>query len=386
MHDRREFLKALSVAGAGAMLPATELLAQQPKFKFTSKAGAIDVHHHMAPPGLAGAVGGAVAGPRGAQPAGAAAAGARGAGGGRGPGDGRGAGGRGGDAAAAPGGPGRGPWTPQRSIEQMDKFGIGVSVLSLTQVANVIYDNTEKGRSACRLVNDYGAKCMADYPKRFGFFASIPFPDVEGSLKEIAYAYDTLKADGISIYTNDNQGKWPGDAAHEPIWQELNRRNAILYMHPWVPACCSNLNYGAGPFMNEIDFETSRAVISFITGGVLFKYPNLKLILAHSGGTLPVLAGRMKDRYPADKNQYIPNGLYAEFRKLYYDCAHATYKFPWAALAALVPPTQFLFGTDYSPEPVESTMDNIPDLHLSKDVLDMLERKNAEKLFPRFKA
>ena len=278
MHDRREFLKALSVAGAGAMLPAAELLAQQPKFKFTSKAGAIDVHHHMAPPGLPGAVGGAVAGPRGAQPAGAAAAGARGGGGARG-----------GDAAAQAGG-GRGAWTPQRSIEQMDKFGIGVSLLSLTQVANVIYDNTEKGRTACRLVNDYGAKCMADYPKRYGFFASIPFPDVEGSLKEIAYAYDTLKADGISIYTNDNQGKWPGDAAHEPIWQELNRRNAILYMHPWVPACCANLNYGAGPFMNEIDFETSRAVISFITGGVFFKYPNLKLILAHSGGTLPVLA------------------------------------------------------------------------------------------------
>ena len=138
--------------------------------------------------------------------------------------------------------------------------------------------------------------------------------------------------------------------------------------------------------MSEIDFETSRAVISFITGGVLFKYPNLKLILAHSGGTLPVLASRMKDRYPADKNQYIPNGLWAEFRKLYYDCAHATYKFPWAALTALVPPTQFLFGTDYSPEPIESTMDNIPDLRLSKDVLDMLERTNAEKLFPRFKA
>ena len=375
MHDRREFLKALSVASAGAMLPAAELLAQQPKFKFTSKAGAIDVHHHMAPPNLPGAVGGAVAGPRGAQPAGAAAAGARGGGGGRGAAD-----------AAAQAAGGRGAWTPQRSIEQMDKFGIGVALLSLTQVANVIYDNTEKGRTACRLVNDYGAKCMADYPKRYGMFASIPFPDVEGSLKEIAYAYDTLKTDGISIYTNDNQGKWPGDPAHEPIWQELNRRNAILYMHPWVPACCSNLNYGAGPFMNEIDFETSRAVISFITGGVMFKYPNLKLILAHSGGTLPVLAGRMKDRYPADKNQYIPNGLWAEFRKLYYDCAHATYKFPWAALAALVPPTQFLFGTDYSPEPIESTMDNIPDLHLSKDVLDMLERKNAEKMFPRFKA
>ena len=365
MYDRRYFLKALAAAGTGAVLPAAKLLAQQNgTFKFTGNGGAIDVHHHMAPPNLAGAVGGApVAGARGAAPAGA----------------------RGAAPGAQAGGGGRGPWTPQRSIEQMDKFGIGVAILSLTQSGNAIYDNTEKGRAASRVVNEYGAKCMQDYPKRFGFFASIPFPDVEGSLKEIAYAYDTLKADGISIYTNDNQGRWPGDPVHEPVWQELNRRNAILYMHPWVPACCSNLNYGAGPFMNEIDFETTRAVTSFITSGVMFKYPNLKLILAHSGGTLPVLAGRMKDRYPADRNQYIPNGLWAEFRKLYYDCAHATYKMPWAALTALVPPSQFLFGTDYSPEPVESTTNLIPELGLSKDVLAMLERKNAERLFPRFK-
>jgi len=94
----------------------------------------------------------------------------------------------------------------------------------------------------------------------------------------------------------------------------------------------------------------------------------------------------MKDRYPNDKTQYIPNGLWAEIQKLYYDCAHATYKMPWAALTALVPPSQYLFGTDYSPEPIESTMNLIPDLKLSKDVLEMLERKNAERLFPRFKA
>src|SRR5437868_1345214 len=122
MHDRRDFLKVLSLAGAGAMIPAAELLAQQPKFKFTSKAGAIDVHHHMAPPGLAGAVGGATPGPRGAQPAGAAAAANRGGAGGRG-GAGRGAAAN--PAPQPPAGGGRGPWTPQRSIEQMDKFGIG---------------------------------------------------------------------------------------------------------------------------------------------------------------------------------------------------------------------------------------------------------------------
>jgi len=336
--SRRQFLKSLAATGICAAAPARELFAQKGVYKPTAKGGCIDVHHHHQPPGF------------------------------------------------TLGGRGRaGQWTPQQSIEQMDKFGITVAILSLTQLGDRVYDNTEKGRAAVRTVNEFGAKCMHDYPKRFGLFASIPFPDVDGSLKEIAYAYDTLKCDGVGIYTNDNQGHWPGDPKLEPIWQELGRRKAIVYMHPWVPSCCNNLNYGATSFMNEIDFETTRAVTSLITNGVLFRYPDIKLITAHSGGTLPVLAGRMKDRYPADKSQYIPNGLWAEIKKLYYDCAHATYKMPWAALTALVPPSQYLFGTDYSPEPIESTVNEIPGLGMSRDVLEMLERKNAERLFPRFK-
>ncbi len=280
MNSRREFIiNTLAATGAYAIAPST-LFGQAGTYKPTAKGGLIDVHHHHQPPGF-----------------------------GLGGGGGRGAGGPGGQRGGAQRGGGRGAWTVQQSIEQMDKFGIAVAILSLTQMGDVVYDNTPKGRAAARTVNEFGGKCMQDYPKRFGLFASIPFPDVEGSLKEIEYAYDTLKCDGISIYTNDNQGHWPGDPKLEPIWKELGRRNAILYMHPWVPGCCNNLNYGASSFMNEIDFETARAVTSFITNGVLFRYRGLRLITAHSGGTLPVLAGRMKGRYTADKNQYIPDVL-----------------------------------------------------------------------------
>src|SRR6266850_8201910 len=171
MKDRREFLKTLAAVGACAMTPAGGLLAQQAAYKPTARGGCIDVHHHLSPPRFGGG------------------------------------GGRGGGGAGRGGGGGLAAWTPQQSIEQMDKFGIGVAILSLTQSGDIIYDNTEKARTAVRTVNDFGAKCMQDYPKRFGFFASIPFPDVEGSLKEITYAYDTLKCDGIGIYTNDQQGQ-----------------------------------------------------------------------------------------------------------------------------------------------------------------------------------
>ena len=109
---------------------------------------------------------------------------------------------------------------------------------------------------------------------------------------------------------------------------------------------------------------------------------------AHSGGTLPVLAGRIKDRYPTDPKhaEYIPNGVWPELKKLYYECAHATYPMPLAALTKFVPTSQILFGTDFSPEPIETTVDELPNAGFSAAALQAVERGNAERLFPRFKA
>ena len=96
------------------------------------------------------------------------------------------------------------------SLEQMDKFGIGVAILSMTQNGDLLYNGTEKGRAAVRAGNEYGARLMQQHPTKFGLMGGIPMPDLEGSLKEVAYAYDTLKVDAIGIYTNDNQGAVAG--------------------------------------------------------------------------------------------------------------------------------------------------------------------------------
>ncbi len=267
----------------------------------------------------------------------------------------------------------------------MDKFGISVAILSMTQMGDTLYNGTEAGRTSVRTGNDYGAKLMQQYPKRFGLFGGVPLPDVDGALKEIEYCYDTLKVDGIGIYTNDNKGRWPGDKAFEPIWQDLNRRRAIVYIHPLAPTCCSNLNYGVGPQMVEYDFDVTRAVTSIVLNGVMFRYPDLRFITVHSGGTVPMLAGRMKDRVPPESTKYIPQGLYAELRKWYFDIAHAAFPWPMAALMKFMPQEQILFGTDYSPEPIESTVDELPGLALSPAFMQMMGRGNAERLFPRFK-
>jgi 6-methylsalicylate decarboxylase len=337
---RRDLLKTLAAAGAASILSRGPLEAQSVT-KSTAKGGRIDVHHHHQPPALrAGA------------------------------------------------GRGRGPqWTPELSLEQMDKFDIAVAVLSLTQMGDLLYDGTEKGRANVRIGNDYGAKLMSDHPKRFGLFSAIPLPEVDASLKEMEYGLDTLKADGIGIYTNDNHDRWPGDPYFDPIWQELNRRKAIVYIHPLAPKCCSNLNDGVPTAMNEFDFDITRACTSLLAGGVLHKYADIRFIIPHSGGTMPVLAGRIKDRYPSDAKhtEYIPNGVYAELQKFYCDIAHASFPMPLAALLKFTPSSHILFGTDFSPEPIESTVNPLPDSGLSPALMRAIERENAEKLFPRFK-
>ena len=338
--SRRDILRGFGAAGAFTILNGADAFTQEKVNRLNVRGGAIDVHHHHQPPAL-----------------------------------GAGAGGRG----------GRGPWTPEKTLEQMDKFGISVSILSMTQMGDVLYSGNETGRKNVRIGNDYGAKLMQDHPKKFGLLGGVPLPDIDGVLKEIEYCYDTLKVDGIGIYTNDNKGRWPGDKYFEPMWQELNRRNAILYMHPLAPVCCRNLEYGPAASMVEFDFDVTRAVASIVVNGVMFRYPNIRFVTVHSGGAVPMLAGRMKDRVPNGAEKYLPNGLYAELRKWYFDIAHAAFPWPMAALRAFMPESQILFGTDYSPEPIESTVNEIPGLKLPPEFMQKMGRGNAEQLFPRFR-
>src|SRR5262245_23646395 len=327
--SRREILKYLGAAGALTILGDRTVLTQTKVNKLNVRGGAIDVHHHHQPPGFGNI-------------------------------------GRG------------GPWSPEKTLEQMDKFGISVAILSMTQMGDLRYDGNETGRKNVRTGNEYGAKLMQQYSKKFGLFGGVPLPDIEGTMKEIEYCFDTLKVDGIGIYTNDNKGRWPGDKYFEPMWTELNRRNAIVYMHPLAPNCCSRLEYGPNAAMLEYDFDIARAVASIVVNGVMFRYPKIRFVTVHSGGTVPMLAGRMKDRVPNGSEKYLPEGLYTELRKWYYDVAHATFPWPMAALRAFMPHDHILFGTDYSPEPIESTVNEIPGLGLTDEFMQNMGRRNAE--------
>jgi 6-methylsalicylate decarboxylase len=193
--------------------------------------------------------------------------------------------------------------------------------------------------------------------------------------------------------------KWPGDPSYLPVFEELNRRKSAIFIHPFVGKCCRNLVAGVNDAVIEFDIDTTRAVTSLLYNGVLSKYSDLKVIVNHSGAAVPVLAGRIKDRVPGagsrsanpsnreGRNEKIPNGVYYELRKLYYECAHATYAMPFRALGNLeVPTTQLLFGSDFPMEPIVTTVTEIPALKLSPALERALDRENAERLFPRLKA
>jgi 6-methylsalicylate decarboxylase len=270
----------------------------------------------------------------------------------------------------------------------MDKYDISVAVLSAINASrDTFYAPKPESIGAVRNSNEYHAKLVRDHPQRFGFFANFPINNVDASLKEIEYAFDTLKADGFALWTSTPDSKYPGMDMFKPIFDELNRRKAIGYLHPGgAPACCKELDAPVSAAMVEFDFDVTRAAASLLVHGTLEKCPDIKFILPHSGGAVPMLIGRMKDRVAASKRPELKPMVYDLFRKQYYEIGHAAFPFPFAALTKLVPMSQVLFGTDYPAEPITSTTDEIPSLGLSTTQLDAIYRDNSLRLFPRLKS
>lgn len=163
-------------------------------------------------------------------------------------------------------------WSEGLVLEHMDKTGVATAIASLSPWGVTFADSAQLPMLA-RACNDYAAQMMDDHAGRFGLFAAMPLPDVDASLKEIAYALDELKADGIGLMTSYGD-KWPGDPLFRPVFEELDRRKAVAYFHPTTPNCCGNLIPGApaGPATIEWPVDTARAILSLLTSGSLIRY------------------------------------------------------------------------------------------------------------------
>jgi predicted TIM-barrel fold metal-dependent hydrolase len=348
-HSRREILSVFAAFGVSAFVPGRALIAQTSGPN--TKSRLIDVHHHILPPVyLAEARDRLIAQQQGYLPARIL------------------------------------QWSPQNALAEMDQNGAATSIVSIS-TPGIWFGDAQSARTLARKCNEYAAQLVNDYPGRFGFFASAPLPDIEGSLKEIAYALDVLKADGIILMTSYGD-KWPGDSAYAPVFDELNRRKAVVYFHPTAPICCRNLIPNVPAVFTEVPQDTTRAVTSLLFSGSFARLRDIRFIFSHAGGTLPMLAGRVSYYSAQMKNlvDKIPNGIEFELKRLYYDIASAANPASMAALMKLVPTSQILFGSDYPFVSIAETAGGMTRVGLSTVDLRAIGRDNALALLPRFKS
>ena len=278
-------------------------------------------------------------------------------------------------------------WTVAQSLEDMDQGGVATSILSISE-PSVFFGNFDAARKLARETNEFGAKLIADHPGRFGMFATVPLPDVDGALREIEYTLDTLKMDGICMMT-DYQGKFLGDAAFRPVLEELNRRKAVVYTHPFRNDCCRNLVPDVFEPLIELGTDTTRTIASLLFSGSAEQFPDIRWIFSHAGGTAPFLMQRFTFYFDARKDLQprLPKGPAYYMQRFHYDTANAMTIHPLASLTKLVTPTQILFGTDFPFLTAKATAAGLREVGLfSAAELQTIERDNAARLMPRYKS
>jgi predicted TIM-barrel fold metal-dependent hydrolase len=282
------------------------------------------------------------------------------------------------------GGKGGPAWSVQGSLEDMDKAGVAYSITSILNPGPWYGKVEEASRRLARECNDYAAKLRSDHPGRFGVFAAIAPLDVEGSLKEIEYAYDTLKAEGIALWTS-YEGKYLGNEDFVPVLEELNRRKAVVYVHPTPSECCRQVIAAVPPSAIEYATDTTRTVASLIfeKPRSAFKFSDIRWIWSHSGGTLPFLTSRLTRLAWERKMKEDP--VADVLQKHYYEIAQGNTPGQLAALMKMVSISQVMFGSDYPFRDAKEAADGLEAFKFSAADQQAIDNGNALKMFPNIK-
>jgi predicted TIM-barrel fold metal-dependent hydrolase len=279
-------------------------------------------------------------------------------------------------------------WSPRLATDLMDAHGIATGIVSVTAPGVVIHSAPGAGtnhpaRDLAVAVNDYAAELAADQPKRFGFFASLPLPDVEGALIEARRALDDLRADGIVLLSNVGD-RYLGDPDYDPLWAELDRRGAVVFVHPAQPSL--SMLTGTPAPMADFVFDTTRTALNMVLHGIPRRYPRMKVILAHGGGFVPYAAHRFAALAPHQAKPPLgPEEVLAGLRWFYFDTAMSASPTSLPSLLAFAQPGHVLYGSDwpFAPADVGAYFDRFLDTELAGATLAEINRNAAERLFPR---
>lgn len=271
-------------------------------------------------------------------------------------------------------------WSVQKHLDDMGAAGVTRSLLSVTTPG--VPETGERARTLARGINEDAAKLAADH-RGLGYFLALPMDDPDAALKEIEYGFDVLKAPGVGLFTSYGDA-WLGDQRFDPVFQELHRRKAVVYVHPDTANCCGRLIPEVADTLIEYGTDTTRAIASYIYRGAARRFPDVRMIFSHSGGTMPFLIERFEgaDRGPAAKAQ-APDGFRATAARFFYDIAQSTHAVPSQALRKLVPVNHIVFGSDY---PFRTTLEHVQGLEAagvySAEELKGIHAGNVERFLP----
>jgi len=287
------------------------------------------------------------------------------------------------------GGPEVPSWSLQQAHDMMGAMGIDAAVASPSPG---VYWGGDTGFAVklARETNEFVADVVRDDSEHFGGFATIPLPDVGASLEEVEYAYDTLGLDGVVLYTSQGD-RYLGDRSYDPFFEELDRRKAIVFIHPTTIPPGADATGLTIPFgVAEFTFDTTRAVMNMLYSGTLERYPSIRYIVSHAGGTIPYLAWRIAGAsyLPELRDRAPKNDGLALLQELYYDTALSTSEFVFGALKEFVPMSQVLFGSDFpyiGPAVLQAERYGLENSKVLDDAARAaIDRGNALTLFPRF--
>jgi predicted TIM-barrel fold metal-dependent hydrolase len=275
-------------------------------------------------------------------------------------------------------------WSPDRTIAFMDSQGIATSILSLTAPSVAAWPKLKR-RVMTRRVNEYTAELVAKRPDRFGHFATLTLPDIEGAHKEMEYALDTLHADGVILLSNYG-GKYLGDPTFESLWCELSRREAVVFVHPGLPKITHAIGV-AGPLV-DYPFDTTRSAVQLVLNGVVNQYQKARVILSHAGGFLPYISHRIAELSHVFRQEVPePEVILADLQRFYFDTALSSSSAALPSLLAFADAGRVLYGSDYpyAPEHVGTAFNKKLDAYdaLSEGEQQAVAYRNALPLFPR---
>ena len=282
-------------------------------------------------------------------------------------------------------------WTPSRSVEEMDRQSVQTAIVSLS-TPNVWAGDPAIAPRFARLTNEYAARMVADRPGRFGFFASVPINDSAAAIAELNHALDQLHADGVALLTSQ-EGRYLGHPMFDGILSALNERGAVVHVHPATPACCQSVLPGIPPSVVEFAFETTRAIVNLLLSGALTRYPKLRFIFSHGGGTLPFLAGRVTSSaavIEAERQNRLQGGAEQLLKTLFFDTMTMENAASMSALLQSVTSRHLLFGSDYPYAAYRSSASGAITSLASSGVLNSadlaaIQSRTAAALWPRWK-